>query len=330
MFHTFVILFLGYFMEFKNYYKILGVSKNADVKDIKTAYRKLARQYHPDLHPEEGGGDKFKEIAEAYEVLKDAGRREKFDELLEYGDQSSQGFQPPPGWQQNHQTSKGDPAADQDFSDFFNSIFNGGFDQSQFNGRAQPHHARGQDVETELAISLQETLHQQIKMVHYQLPVSEGGKVRQIKKQLNIKIPQGVINGERIRLKGQGKPGYGGGEPGDLYLHIHVNNHPLFDVKKHDLILTLPLAPWEAALGTKVTVPTLDGKVTLTIAANTQSGKKLRVKGKGLKRKDKLGDLYVIINVIIPPVSNDKANQLWQELAKNSAFDPRVSWGEYL
>ena len=317
-------------MEFKDYYKILGVSKNADVKDIKTAYRKLARQYHPDLHPEEGGGDKFKEIAEAYEVLKDAGRRAKFDELLEYGDQSSQGFQPPPGWQQNHQTSKGDPAADQDFSDFFNSIFNGGFDQSQFNSRAQPHHARGQDVETELAISLQETLHQQIKMVHYQLPVSEGGKVRQIKKQLNIKIPQGVINGERIRLKGQGKPGYGGGEPGDLYLHIHVNNHPLFDVKKHDLILTLPLAPWEAALGTKVTVPTLDGKVTLTIAANTQSGKKLRVKGKGLKRKDKLGNLYVIINVIIPPVSNDKANQLWQELAKNSAFDPRVSWGEYL
>ena len=317
-------------MEFKDYYKILGVSKNADVKDIKTAYRKLARQYHPDLHPEEGGGDKFKEIAEAYEVLKDAGRRAKFDELLEYGDQSSQGFQPPPGWQQNHQTSQGDPAADQDFSDFFNSIFNGGFDQSQFNSRAQPHHARGQDVETELAISLQETLHQQIKMVHYQLPVSEGGKVRQIKKQLNIKIPQGVINGERIRLKGQGKPGYGGGEPGDLYLHIHVNNHPLFDVKKHDLILTLPLAPWEAALGTKVTVPTLDGKVTLTIAANTQSGKKLRVKGKGLKRKDKLGDLYVIINVIIPPVSNDKANQLWQELAKNSAFDPRVSWGEYL
>ena len=317
-------------MEFKDYYKILGVSKNADVKDIKTAYRKLARQYHPDLHPEEGGGDKFKEIAEAYEVLKDAGRRAKFDELLEYGDQSSQGFQPPPGWQQNHQTSQGDPAADQDFSDFFNSIFNGGFDQSHFNGRAQPHHARGQDVETELAISLQETLHQQIKTVHYQLPVSEGGKIRQIKKQLNIKIPQGVINGERIRLKGQGKPGYGGGEPGDLYLHIHVNSHPLFDVKKHDLILTLPLAPWEAALGTKVTVPTLDGKVTLTIAANTQSGKKLRVKGKGLKRKGKLGDLYVIINVIIPPVSNDKANQLWQELAKNSAFDPRVSWGEYL
>ena len=317
-------------MEFKDYYKILGVSKDADVKDIKTAYRKLARQYHPDLHPEEGGGDKFKEIAEAYEVLKDAGRREKFDELLEYGDQSSQGFQPPPGWQQNHQTSQGDPAADQDFSDFFNSIFNGGFNQSHLNSRAQPHHARGQDVETELAISLQETLHQQIKMVHYQLPVSEGGKVRQIKKQLNIKIPQGVINGERIRLKGQGKPGYGGGEPGDLYLHIHVNNHPLFDVKKHDLILTLPLAPWEAALGTKVTVPTLDGKVTLTIAANTQSGKKLRVKGKGLKRKDKLGDLYVIINVIIPPVSNDKANQLWQELAKNSAFEPRVSWGEYL
>ena len=325
-----MILFLGYFMEFKDYYKILGVSKNADVKDIKTAYRKLARQYHPDLHPEEGGGDKFKEIAEAYEVLKDAGRRAKFDEILEYGDQSNQGFQPPPGSQQNNHAYQGDPRADAHFSDFFNSIFSGGFDQSNFNGNAQHHHAKGQDVETELAISLQETLHQHIKTVHYQLPVSEGGKIRQIKKQLNIKIPQGVIDGERIRLKGQGKPGYGEGEPGDLYLHIHVNSHPLFDVKKQDLILTLPLTPWEAVLGTKVTVPTLDGKVTLTIAANTQSGTKLRVKGKGLKRKDKLGDLYVIINVIIPPVSDDKANQLWQELAKNSAFDPRVSWGEYL
>tara|TARA_R110001583_G_scaffold151651_1_gene303526 strand:+ start:17 stop:994 length:978 start_codon:yes stop_codon:yes gene_type:complete len=325
-----MFLFLGRFMEFKDYYKILGVSKNADVKDIKTAYRKLARKYHPDLNSEEGVGEKFKEVAEAYEVLKDSGRRAKFDELLEYGDQSSQGFQPPPGWQQNSHAYQGDPAADQHFSDFFNSIFSGGFDQSHFNGQAQQHHSRGQDVETELAISLQETLHQHIKTVHYQLPVSEGGQIRQIKKQLNIKIPQGVINGERIRLKGQGKPGYNGGESGDLYLHIRVNSHPLFDVKKLDLILTLPLAPWEAALGTKVTVPTLDGKVTLTIAANSQSGKKLRVKGKGLKRKDKLGDLYVIINVIIPPFSNDKTNQLWQELAKNSAFDPRVSWGEYL
>jgi len=317
-------------MEFKDYYKILGVSKNADVKDIKIAYRKLARKYHPDLNPAEGVGEKFKEIAEAYEVLKDTGRRAKFDELLEYGDQSSQGFQPPPGWQQNQHTSHGNPADDAHFSDFFNSIFSGGFDQSHYNSSAQPHHARGQDVETELAISLQETLHQQIKLVNFQLPVSDGGKIRHIKKQLNIKIPQGVIDGERIRLKGQGKPGYGGAEPGDLYLHIRVNSHPLFDVKEQDLILTLPLAPWEAALGTKVSVPTLDGKVTLTIAANTQSGKKLRVKGKGLKRNDKLGDLYVIINVIIPPVSNEKANQLWQELAKNSAFDPRVSWGAYL
>jgi len=317
-------------MEFKDYYKILGVSKNADVKDIKAAYRKLARKYHPDLNPTEGVGEKFKEIAEAYEVLKDPGRRAKFDEILEYGDQSSQGFQPPPGWQQNQHAYQGDPNTDAHFSDFFNSIFRGGFDQSHFHEQTQQHHFRGQDVETELAMSLQETLHQQIKTIHFTLPVSEGGTTDQIKKQLNIKIPQGVINGERIRLKGQGKPGYGGGEPGDLYLHIRINSHPLFDVKKQDLILTLPLTPWEAALGAKVTVPTLDGKVTLTIVANTQSGTKLRVKGKGLKRKDKLGDLYVVINVIIPPVSNDKANQLWQELAKNSAFDPRVSWGEYL
>ena len=316
-------------MEFKDYYKILGVNVDADANEIKTAYRKLAREYHPDMNPDKGAAEKFKEIAEAYKVLKDPGRRAKFDDLRKYGRQSTSGFEPPPGWQTSHGGGFQDASQfDEQFSDFFNSIFGGGFHQSSFTNQAQYRQSRGQDVETEIAIFLEETLHQQVKTVEYQLPVSDGRKVHNIKKQLNVKIPQGVMDGERIRLKGQGKPGYGGGEAGDLYLHIRVVPHPLFDVKGHDLILTLPVAPWEAALGAKITVPTLDGSINLTISANSQSGKKLRIKGKGLKRKGVTGDLYAIIKVIMPPTSNYKANQLWRELSQIDAFDPRAQWSK--
>ena len=313
-------------MEFKDYYKILGVSVDADAKEIKTAYRKLARKYHPDMNPDKGAAEKFKEIAEAYEVLKDPGRRAKFDDLRKYGRQSTGGFEPPPGWQ----TSRGAGFQDfeNEFSDFFNAIFGGGFRQPHFTEQAQYRQSRGEDIETELAVFLEETLHQQIKTVEYQLPVYDGRNVRNIKKQLNVKIPQGVMDGERIRLKGQGKPGFGGGEAGDLYLYIRLVPHPLFDVQGHDLILTLPVAPWEAALGAKITVPTLEGSINLTISPNSQSGKKLRVKGKGLKRKAVTGDLYAIIKVIMPPTSNYKANQLWRELAQIDAFDPRAQWSK--
>ncbi len=200
------------------------------------------------------------------------------------------------------------------------------FQQAHFHEQSQPRQFRGEDVETELAVFLEETLHPQIKTVDYQLPVYEGRTVRHIKKHLNVKIPQGVADGERIRLKGQGKPGIGGGEAGDLYLHIRLVPHPLFDVQGADLIITLPIAPWEAALGAKITVPTLEGSINLTIAANTQSGKKLRVKGKGLKRKTVTGDLYAIIKVIMPPETNAEANQLWRKLAECNAFDPRMEW----
>ena len=316
-------------MEFKDYYKILGVSVDADAKEIKAAYRKLARKYHPDMNPDKNAAEKFKEVAEAYEVLKDSGRRARFDDLRKYGRESTGGFEPPPGWQTSHSGGFQDAFQfDNEFSDFFNSIFGGGFDRSPFTHQAQHSQFRGEDVETELAVFLEETLHQQIKTVEYQLPVYEGRNVRNIKKQLNVKIPQGVMDGERIRLKGQGKPGLGGAEAGDLYLHIRLVPHPLFDVQGHDLILTLPVAPWEAALGAKITIPTLEGSINLTISANSQSGKKLRIKGKGLKRKGVTGDLYAIIKVVMPPASNSKANQLWRELAQVDAFDPRAQWSK--
>lgn len=316
-------------MEFKDYYKILGVSVDAKPEEIKTAYRKLARKYHPDLNPEEGAAEKFKEVAEAYEVLKDARRRAKFDELRKYGGRSGKEFEPPPGWQFASSTGfeSGSPFESQ-FSEFFNSIFGGGFQQSPFTRQAHYSHARGQDVEAEIAVFLEDTVHEQIKKVDYQIPVYEGGQVRHIKKHLNVKIPQGVIDGERIRLKGQGKPGYGEGEPGDLYLHIRLVPHPLFDVQGNDLILTLPVAPWEAALGAKVTVPTLQGSINLTISPNSQTGKKFRVKGKGLKRKNITGDLYAIIKVVMPPTNNETTNRLWRELSESNPFDPRSQWSK--
>lgn len=312
-------------MEFKDYYKILGVQSDADAKEIKTAYRKLARKYHPDMNPDEGAEDKFKEVAEAYEVLKDESRRAEFDELRKYGSQSNQGFRPPPGWQhatggQYHESTH----SQGDFSEFFNSIFGGG----AFNQAGDPHQqqARGQDVEIEMPVFLEETLKDNVKTVEFQIPVFDGRKQDNINKHLKITIPKGVGDGERIRVKGQGRPSLGSGAAGDLYLHIRLVPHPLFDVQSHNLILTLPVTPWEAALGAKVTVPTLEGNISVTITPNSQSGQKLRIKGKGLKSKSVTGDLYAIIKVVMPPSANEKTNKLWQELSEAAHFDPRAEW----
>ncbi|WP_250657175.1 DnaJ C-terminal domain-containing protein [Alkalimarinus coralli] len=315
-------------MEFKDYYKILGVNVDADAKEIKTAYRKLARKYHPDMNPAEGAESKFKEVAEAYEVLKDPARRAEFDELRKYGGQSGQSFRPPPGWQhsggfQHH----GAQHFEGDFSEFFNSIFGGeghGFDHA---GDMRHRHVRGQDIEIEMPVFLEETLSNHVKTVEYKLPVFDGQKLENINKRLKVTIPRGVADGERIRVKGQGKPGMGNGAAGDLYLHIRLVPHPLFDVQGHDLMITLPIAPWEAALGVKVTVPTLEGNINVVVAPNSQSGKKLRIKGKGLKGKTVTGDLYAIIKIVMPATANEKIRHLWQQLSETAKFDPRADWG---
>jgi len=315
-------------MEFKDYYQILGVEPDADAKAIKAAYRKLARKYHPDMNPDEGAEAKFKEVAEAYQVLKDEQTRAEFDELRKYGSQSHHDFQPPPGWKSSRGAGfQGGTQADADFSDFFNSIFGGrgqsyggaGFEQS---GRG----VRGQDVEIELPVFLEETLTENEKTVEFMMPADAFSQAAATRKHLKVKIPQGVMDGERIRLKGQGRPGYGDAPAGDLYLHIHIVPHPLFDVAGHNLTITVPLAPWEAALGAKVTVPTLEGRISLTIPPCTQSGDKLRVKGKGLKTKTFTGDLFAVAKVVMPESTSEKGKSLWQELAKSDAFDPRKEW----
>lgn len=300
-------------IEFKDYYQLLGVDPSASTKDIKTAYRKLARKYHPDVSEHHEAEDRFKEVTEAYEVLKDVEKRAEFDEIRQYGSQGRP-FQPPPDWQPRHRddgySSQGD------FSEFFSSIFGQHFENAQSNQRSSQQ--RGHDIETDLPIFLEDTLSEGTKMISYQL----GGS----SKTLNVKIPAGITDGERIRLKGQGTAGLAGGAQGDLYLRIRLVPHPLFDVEGYNLVITLPLTPWEAALGTKINLPTLSGKVKLTIPPNSQSGQRLRIKGNGLPKSSERGDLYAVLKIVMPPHSDDESNKHWQQLAEKSAFDPRDEW----
>jgi curved DNA-binding protein len=310
-------------MDFKDYYKILGVEPDADLKAIKTAYRKLARKYHPDVSEDKDAEAKFKDVAEAYAALKEPEKRAEYDELRKYGGQHGQNFTPPPGWQPS-----GDHAGD--FSDFFESIFGAGGVHGGPRGaqRETQFSFRGQDIETELPIFLEETLSDKQKTISYQLPHydKDGRRLADVKKTLNIKIPKGVSEGERIRLKGQGGPGIGNGQNGDLYLHIRLVPHPLYDVEGHNLIITVPITPWEAILGTKVEVPTLTGNINLTLPPNSQTGKRLRVKGKGLVSKTGMGDLYAVLKIVIPDETDEEAKKLWQDLSEKLAFNPRKEW----
>ncbi|USE38313.1 curved DNA-binding protein [Endozoicomonas sp. SCSIO W0465] len=315
-------------MEFKDYYKILGVAPDADKKTIKNAYRKLARKYHPDVSDHRDAENQFKEVAEAYEVLKDDGKRAEYDEIRQYGG-AHQGFRPPPGWEPSDFRGGGGSHFQGDFSDFFSSVFGGGTEagSSDF-GRRRTYNQRGQDIETEMPVFLEDTLSEESKTISYSLPhYDEHGQVTEVNKTLKVKIPSGVTDGELIRLKGQGAPGIGDGSSGDLYLRIRLVPHPLFDVEGHNLIITLPLAPWEAALGAKVTLPTLSGKINLTIPANSQSGQRLRVKGKGLPGKQVQGDLYAVLKIVMPK-SNDSIKEHWQLLAEQAPFEPRAEWSE--
>lgn len=311
------------YMDFKDYYKILDVEPTADDKAIKTAYRKLARKYHPDVSKEAGAEDKFKEASEAYEVLSSPEKRAEYDEIRKYGRQGRP-FQPPPGWQSRSGGGGFDETTD--FSEFFSSIFGG---RPQQGGRTRNPGRKGQDVEMELAIFLEETLSGESKQVSFRVPQhsAAGQRMADITKTLNVKIPAGVADGERIRLKGQGAPGIAGGDKGDLYLTIRLAPHPLFEVEGHDLVIQVPLAPWEAVLGTKVAVPTLTGRINLTIRPDSQNGQRLRVKGNGLMSKNgERGDLYAQLKIVMPKHTDEATKALWQSLSDKSSFDPRAQW----
>ncbi len=314
-------------MDFKDYYAALGVEPTADLKTIKTAYRRLARKYHPDVSTETNAESRFKDVAEAYEVLKDKDRRAEYDELRKYGQGGR--FEAPPGWQPSGRAGNAGADGDfqqRDFSDFFESVFGG---QGQFNTSSRGRTVRrGQDVEIEVAVFLEETLEEHQRTISFQLPgpVEFGHQGQPVAKTLKVKIPAGVGDGDRIRIKGQGPGGGGGGPNGDIYLIIRIAPHPLFDIDGNNLLVTLPLAPWEAALGAKVTVPTLTGKITLTVPPNSQAGQQLRIKGKGLVNKKGTGDLYALIKVVMPQQADEEARKLWAEIAAHCSFNPRAEW----
>jgi curved DNA-binding protein len=315
-------------LEFRDYYKALGVEPEVDEKAITQSYRRLARKYHPDVSKQDDAEEKFKEIAEAYAVLKDKEKRAEYDELRKYG-ASGREYQPPPDWQQRHAGRSYEfSPEDEGFSDFFDAIFGEAARRGQQRGAGTGYAAKGQDVEVEMPIFLEDTLSKSTRPISLSIPQysPEGRRLPDLEKTLNVKIPRGVSDGERVRLKAQGAPGIGGGQPGDLYLHIRYVPHPLFDVQDHDLIVTVPLAPWEAALGKKISVPTLEGDISLTIPANSQSGQRLRARGKGLPKREGAGDLYALLNVVMPVSSNDSMKKYWQELEKAAAFDARRDW----
>lgn len=351
-------------VEFEDYYKVLGVDRSASQQDIQKAFRKLAKKYHPDVSKEDDAEEKFKKVNEAYEVLKDPEARKKYDQLgknWKNFQSADGGFRPPPGWE-NMRVNLGGGGSFEDifgggrggggggFSDFFNIFFGGGgpgaqagggpqggFDFENMGGfagagaRQRPggHTAgrrKGRSKEATVQVTLEDVARgaeREIAVpVHERTP--EGHVVRTTKR-LKVKIPPGTTDGSKIRLQGQGDPSPGGGQPGDLLLVIEIAPHPDFEVDGHDLFTDLYVTPWEAALGAKVPVRTLDGEVTLTIPEGAQSGSKLRLRGKGLPKKKgkKHGDLYARLLIRMPDQLTDRQRELFEELAEVSDFDPR-------
>lgn len=322
-------------MEFKDYYKILGVADTADATEIKTSYRKLARKYHPDVSKEDNAEHKFKELGEAYEVLKDPEKRAEYDQLRQMGAQQADGrFRPPPGWKSAADFSDAQQAGadSQHFSDFFESIFGGaGTAHRSYSqdGGQRSFRMRGQDLHYKIALLLEEAQQGCQQQISLRVPeTDEYGLVSHRDKTLNIKIPAGVTPGQRIRLAGQGAPGIGGAEAGDLFLEIEFAPHPYFSVDGKNILLTLPVSPWEAALGATIEVPTLSGKINLKIPKGSSSGDKLRIKGKGLAGAP-AGDQLVVLRITLPKEHSSAAQALYQQLAEQeSAFNPRTVWGE--
>ncbi|RYB81432.1 DnaJ C-terminal domain-containing protein [Legionella pneumophila] len=293
----------------KDYYKIMGVSQDASDKDIKMAYRKLARKYHPDISKEPDAEERFKEMAEAYEVLKDPKKRAEYDQYLKYKEfnPQSDGFTGRRAQEQPFQEFHFD-------SDFFETLFG--------HSRYQQQPMTGQNYHGKITISLEEAYHGAVK--NLQVPVEQGTETKI--QTLKVKIPAGVKSGQQIRLAGQGGSGSGGGARGDLYLTVEVIKHPIFDVMENDIYLTLPITPWEAALGATVVIPTLAGKIDLKIPPGSQGGQKLRIKNRGLPGSPP-GNQYVLLKIITPPAQTEEAKALYKKMAEVMPYNPRKTMG---
>ncbi|MCX7116894.1 MAG: DnaJ domain-containing protein [Legionellales bacterium] len=296
-------------MDYKDYYQVMGVGRDATDKDIKLAYRRLARKYHPDISKEPKAEEKFKEVGEAYEVLRDPKKRQAYDQYAadwQLRQQSGSQHQRPAWDEESLNAQYG--------HDFFESLFGGG---AHF--RQQPR--GGADHQGSIHISLEEAYRGIVKELR--MPSQQGQRESSV---IKVKVPSGVTSGQKIRLAGQGEKSLSGGSAGDLYLTINVDKHPLFDVMKQDVYLTLPIAPWEAALGCTVEVPTLGGKVDLKIPPGSQGGQTLRLKHRGLSGTPK-GDQLVILKIVIPQPTSESAKVLYQKMAEEMSFNPRAKMG---
>ena len=315
-------------MDFKDYYQIMGVERDASQDEIKRAYRRLARKYHPDVSKEPDAEIRFKEVGEAYEALKDPEKRAAYDQLGANW-KAGQDFHPPPDWDAGFEFSGGGYTGGDgsDFSDFFESLFG-----QRFNAGAgyRPHagfRQQGEDHHAKILIDLEDAYQGATRSISLQSPeVDSHGHVRTKQRTLKVKIPKGVKQGQRIRLPGQGSPGMGQAPAGDLYLEIDFNPHRLYKVDAHDVYLDLPVTPWEAALGASVKVPTPAGPVDLKIPAGTSSGRKLRLKGRGIPGKP-AGDLYVVTQITLPPADTDTAREFYKKMQEELAFNPRHHMG---
>ncbi|MES2316075.1 MAG: DnaJ C-terminal domain-containing protein [Pseudomonadota bacterium] len=304
-------------MEYKDYYQTLGVARNASAEDIKKAYRKLVRKHHPDVSKAKDANAKTKEINEAYEVLGDADKRAAYDALGNDA-RAGQPFQPPPDWGARYDV--GGAAPDDFFADLFSHVGRRGPAGGSFSGR-------GQDIHAHMVIDLHDAYHGATRTVSLRVPQAGArGRATSQERAIDVHIPKGVLPGQQLRLVGQGQPGSGSAQPGDLYLEIQYHPDPRYRVEGSNVFEALAVAPWEAALGARIDVPTPSGRVQVSVPPGSQTGRKLRLKGRGIPTHPP-GDLFLVLEVVLPPATSDRARELYRTMARDMAFDPRSGAG---
>jgi curved DNA-binding protein len=296
-------------MKYKDYYKVLGVQRGAGEDEIKKAYRKLARKYHPDVSKEANAKEKFQEVSEAYETLRDKEKRAAYDSLGSF--RPGQDFRPPPDWFDRFGAGRSEDLRGVDLGELFESM--GLFGRAQRRSRTS---FPGEDYEVPVRLSLEEAFRGTERTVQL-----DG-------RSFTARIPRGATDGQRLRLRGKGGAGMNGGPPGDLYLQIALEPHPLYRVHGHHLEIEVPLAPWEAALGAEIEIPTLEGRVKMKVPPGSKAGQKLRLAGKGLPTPDRgAGDLYAVLSIAVPGTLTEREKTLYEELRESSRFNPRARFG---
>ncbi|MBC7444329.1 MAG: DnaJ domain-containing protein [Polaromonas sp.] len=324
-------------MEFKDYYTVMGLARDAAPDEIKRAYRKLSRKYHPDVSKEKDADARFKQLGEAYEVLKDPEKRTAYDQLGQHW-KEGQDFRPPPGWNAGAEHAgrsapRGFPEGNGDYSDFFESLFRQGFatdgnpgsSRAGAGGQRARYSAAGKDRHAKILIDLEDAYSGATRTISLRVPeMDDQGHVVPREHQISFSVPKGIRAGQHIRLSGQGAPGVGGGSAGDLYLDVEFNPHPLFRVELRDVYLDLPVAPWEAALGADVQAPTPTGRVEVTVPPGSAAGRKLRVKGRGLPGSTP-GDFYFVLQISVPAADSDSNKAFYESMARQfNTFKPRA------